>query len=146
MAPEAAAAAGAGKGTGFDKGARSQVEYLRSQHGPLGAAPAPSVPLRPISLQELSQHKAVGDAWIALKGRVYDVTRYVQYHPGGARVLLKAAGTDATQVFAKFHPWVDAHYILAASQLGTLVAQGEEGLEAGPGEEEAGQGTGAVGR
>ena len=38
------------------------------------------------------------DAWIVVKGRVYDVTAYVDDHPGGAAIL-KHAGGDATAGF-----------------------------------------------
>ncbi len=78
-------------------------------------------PLRQgITLDELRQHSTAADAWIALKGKVYDITAYVKYHPGGAKVVLKEAGKDATQVFAKHHAWVDADYILAKSAVGWL--------------------------
>ena len=38
---------------------------------------------------------------VALRGGVYDFTRFVEQHPGGARGLLRHAGTDASDVFAE---------------------------------------------
>eukprot|EP00188_Purpureofilum_apyrenoidigerum_P006047 Plantae.Rhodophyta-Purpureofilum_apyrenoidigerum.ctg8676.p1 GENE.Plantae.Rhodophyta-Purpureofilum_apyrenoidigerum.ctg8676~~Plantae.Rhodophyta-Purpureofilum_apyrenoidigerum.ctg8676.p1 ORF type:complete len:443 (+),score=63.90 Plantae.Rhodophyta-Purpureofilum_apyrenoidigerum.ctg8676:177-1505(+) len=57
----------------------------------------------PISQEELAQHCSKSDSWVAIKGRVYDVTSFGQKHPGGD-ILYTASGTDATGVFHAFHP------------------------------------------
>ncbi|RKP21528.1 hypothetical protein ROZALSC1DRAFT_27063 [Rozella allomycis CSF55] len=41
-----------------------------------------------ISTSELSKHCKIEDCWIALDGRVYDATRYVNFHPGDYRKKL----------------------------------------------------------
>ena len=46
--------------------------------------------------KEVAEHKCENDAWIVLNGEVYDVTRWLSRHPGGAKVLLHYAGEDAT--------------------------------------------------
>jgi len=51
------------------------------------------------SVAEVQQHKAEGNAWIIYKGKVYDVTHFLEQHPGGSEVLLDVAGRDATQDF-----------------------------------------------
>lgn len=54
------------------------------------------------------EHTTVeGDLWIALRGKVYDCTKFLKFHPGGVGSLLKVAGKDGTQAFDKFHSWVD---------------------------------------
>ena len=52
--------------------------------------------------KEVSEHKKDKDAWIVVDGEVYDVTRWLSRHPGGAKVLMHYAGEDATvsQAFA----------------------------------------------
>ncbi|KAJ3339866.1 hypothetical protein HDU93_007751 [Gonapodya sp. JEL0774] len=55
------------------------------------------------TIQELAAHNSEKDAWIALYGKVYDVTSFLSKHPGGKRILLKHAGKDATSEFEKFH-------------------------------------------
>ena len=40
-----------------------------------------------ISRQELAKHFSKHDAWIAIHGKVYDVTKYVSRHPGGSIIL-----------------------------------------------------------
>ena len=44
------------------------------------------------TLAEVAAHRRKGDAWTVIRGRVYDVSRYVDYHPGGAAMLLSGAG------------------------------------------------------
>lgn len=35
-----------------------------------------------VSLEELKKHDKVEDCWMAIRGKVYNVTRYMDYHPG----------------------------------------------------------------
>ena len=39
-----------------------------------------------------------------LYGNVYDVTDFVPQHPGGAKIILQLAGTDATEEYDPVHP------------------------------------------
>lgn len=48
-----------------------------------------------INLQEVQRHNSKSDAWIVFKQEVYNVTDYVDQHPGGL-ILLDHAGKDAT--------------------------------------------------
>jgi len=41
---------------------------------------------------------------VILYGAVYDVTDFVSEHPGGAKVILQLAGTDATEEYDPIHP------------------------------------------
>ncbi|KAJ7547142.1 hypothetical protein O6H91_08G071600 [Diphasiastrum complanatum] len=51
------------------------------------------------SFQDVSVHNSSNDCWLIIDGRVYDVTRFLDEHPGGDEVLLAATGKDATQDF-----------------------------------------------
>ncbi|CAG9538357.1 unnamed protein product [Cercopithifilaria johnstoni] len=62
---------------------------------------------RGIDHVELTKHANVGDCWILLGERVYDVTDYLAFHPGGVEELMRAAGTDGTDLFNKIHSWVN---------------------------------------
>ncbi|EEF48168.1 cytochrome B5-like protein [Ricinus communis] len=50
------------------------------------------------SKSEVSVHDKRTDCWIIIKGKVYDVTSYVEVHPGGDAILGHAGG-DATEGF-----------------------------------------------
>lgn len=56
-----------------------------------------------ISLTEVATHASRGDYWIALHGLVYDVSNFLDSHPGGRQPLLAVCGTDATEAFNAFH-------------------------------------------
>ena len=47
----------------------------------------------------LKQHNKRDDIWMALYGKVYNVTAYMPYHPGGEKELMRAAGRDGTKLF-----------------------------------------------
>ncbi|KLT43318.1 mitochondrial fmn-dependent dehydrogenase [Cutaneotrichosporon oleaginosum] len=65
-------------------------------------APAPSRKLIPFD--EVAKHNKRDDCWVIIAGNVYDVTEFMAIHPGGAAVILAAAGKDATKVFVPLHP------------------------------------------
>lgn len=52
-----------------------------------------------ISMAEVKKHSTASDCWMVIHGGVYDVQSYLQKHPGGAQIMLKYAGMDATLPF-----------------------------------------------
>ncbi|QLQ81236.1 hypothetical protein HG537_0E05920 [Torulaspora globosa] len=56
-----------------------------------------------ITVSELRKHNSINDCWIALNGQVYDITSFLQKHPGGVARLLEVAGSDATDKFYQIH-------------------------------------------
>ena len=59
---------------------------------------------RDITAGELTAHASPADCWVALEGRVYDLTPFLAAHPGGAGPILACAGRDGTPEFAPTHP------------------------------------------
>ncbi|CAH2043659.1 unnamed protein product, partial [Iphiclides podalirius] len=76
--------------------------------------------IRPVHPTELATHNTKNDAWLAIRGRVYNITHYLPYHPGGPEELMRGAGTDATELFDKIHPWVNYDSLLAKCLVGPL--------------------------
>lgn len=61
-----------------------------------------------VTWNELLKHKTKDSCWVLVDSKVYDVTKYLEEHPGGAEILLKYAGKDATAEFAKVKHSSDA--------------------------------------
>lgn len=57
-----------------------------------------------ISVQEVQAHSSPEKGmYIIVDDTVYDVTNFVDEHPGGAKILKRVAGKDATKQFWKYH-------------------------------------------
>lgn len=74
-------------------------------HGPekereLGSKPSTTMP----EAEEIVQHNSRTSCWIVISGQVYDVTDFLDSHPGGPGIILRYAGKDATAVYAPIHP------------------------------------------
>ncbi|KAL9929992.1 cytochrome b5 [Glossina fuscipes fuscipes] len=52
-----------------------------------------------ICLKIVAQHDDYSDCWIVVYDRVYDVTNFLQDHPGGSDIIMDYAGRDATLAF-----------------------------------------------
>lgn len=55
-------------------------------------------PTNTITKEELSKHSTKEDCWLAINGKVYDVTTFISSHPGG-EAILEGCGKDATTLF-----------------------------------------------
>lgn len=53
--------------------------------------------------EEVARHATHSSCWLMIHGDAYDVTSFLNEHPGGKTVLLKQAGDDATEVFDAVH-------------------------------------------
>lgn len=69
---------------------------------------------------EISKHTTHDDVWVVINGKVYNVSSYIDEHPGGEEVILDVAGTDATEAFEDIGHSDEAHEILARLQIGIL--------------------------
>ncbi|KAI1385414.1 uncharacterized protein F4822DRAFT_343803 [Hypoxylon trugodes] len=52
---------------------------------------------------EVAKHNTTSSCWIVINRKVYDVTSYLDQHPGGAAILIKQSGKDATPQFRTVH-------------------------------------------
>lgn len=67
-----------------------------------------------IARDEIAQHDSIHDAWLIVNHKVYNVTPYLHYHPGGIAIMKHTLGKDATALFDKYHPWVNIDgYVLS---------------------------------
>lgn len=75
--------------------------------------------------EEVSQHNKSTDCWLIIgqdKQNVYDVTKYLDEHPGGSEVILEHAGQDATNMFEDIGHSTEARNTMKKFLIGTLKA------------------------
>ena len=63
------------------------------------------------------------DAWTVLGGKVYNISPYLPFHPGGEPELLRGAAKDGTKLFGEIHPWVNYEGMLSACLIGIYVTE-----------------------
>jgi tetratricopeptide (TPR) repeat protein len=72
-----------------------------------GSAPAPvQKPVStnlPLTLDEVKKHNSADDCWSIIDGNVYDLTNWVDSHPGGNERITAICGKDGTSSFLGKH-------------------------------------------
>lgn len=81
-------------------------------------------PVAAFTLAQIADHNTAQDCWTTIDGNVYNVTAYIEKHPGGVPNITKACGVDATEMFAmkptgRPHS-ENAHQLLATFYIGEL--------------------------
>jgi cytochrome b involved in lipid metabolism len=88
----------------IEYGKKSHLEFLNkmaANKDPLGVQSRGG--LKGYTMQEIKQHNNKDSLWTVLNGNVYDLTSYLDYHPGGEKKLLQGAGRDCTSLFGKIY-------------------------------------------
>ncbi|KAJ1522418.1 hypothetical protein ONE63_002705 [Megalurothrips usitatus] len=95
--------------------------------------------------EQLARHNTRADAWLAIRGNVYNVTPYMNFHPGGVEELEKGIGKDATKLFSEVHAWVNFESILKKCLVGRYRPRTADSSpsSASPSEKVLGDGLGA---
>lgn len=57
-----------------------------------------------VELEEFLKHNNRNDCWVAINGKIFDLTEFIPNHPGGETPLINHAGYDGTKVYEKIHP------------------------------------------
>lgn len=71
--------------------------------------------------EEVAKHNTPQSSWVSIEGKVYDVTKWIDNHPGGKEYINLAAGRDITYLFDSYHPFTDKPTeILKKFEIGTL--------------------------
>lgn len=76
-----------------------------------------------VTQEELQKHNKREDCWTCIRGMVYNVTPYMDYHPGGEEELMKAAGIDGTDLFDQVHRWVNYESMLKECLIGRMATK-----------------------
>ena len=81
----------------------------------------------------MAAHSTREDAWMSLHGKVYDVTKYLEDHPGGEEVLLDRGGKDGTEDFEDVGHSNEARKKLNEFEIGELPPSEREAASSGGG-------------
>ncbi|KAJ1642915.1 hypothetical protein IWQ61_010585 [Dispira simplex] len=73
------------------------------------------------TLEDIKKHNKEDDCWCVIQGKVYNITHYLDFHPGGKKELMRVAGRDATKLFMLTHHWVNVDSQLDHCLVGFLV-------------------------
>ncbi|XP_035508410.1 cytochrome b5 [Morone saxatilis] len=72
------------------------------------------------TLEEVRVHNICNDTWLIIHDKIYDITTFLEEHPGGEEVLLEQAGADATESFEDVGHSTDAREMLQQYFIGEL--------------------------
>jgi len=64
-------------------------------------------------------------AWSSYQGKVYNLSPYIPFHPGGEGELRRVAGKDGAKLFHEVHPWVNWENMLEGCMVGIMVSEGD---------------------
>ena len=72
---------------------------------PSGVAliPLMAASMIPLAWDEIKRHNKKDDCWVVVDGVVYDMTDFLDDHPGGKRLPVKHSGKDVTEIWNSFH-------------------------------------------
>lgn len=71
-------------------------------------------------LSEIEEQNSFKSTWIIIHHKVYDVTKFLEEHPGGEEVLREQAGGDATESFEDVGHSTDAREMSESMVIGEL--------------------------
>jgi len=55
------------------------------------------------SFEEVQIHNSEQSCWSVIRGKVYDLTDWINKHPGGKKAILNICGKDGTKIFVNQH-------------------------------------------
>jgi len=62
-------------------------------------APTPSTSSKTFTVAEVATHNSTSDCWLIINNTVYDVSKFLGDHPGGASIIIPYCGKEATKAF-----------------------------------------------
>ena len=72
-------------------------------------------------IEDVQKHNKKYDGWMVIGDKVFNVTPYIAYHPGGEKILEKNLGKDVTEEFNKFHKYINVEELLKKCCVGFYV-------------------------
>ncbi len=83
--------------------------------------PAPKASASGYTMAQVRKHANAASCWTVISGNVYDLTKWVNRHPGGRARILSLCGKDGTAAFRAEHgKEKQPNQVLAGYKLGPL--------------------------
>lgn len=79
-----------------------------------------------ISRAEVAKHDSLEKGvWITYKGQVYDITKFIEHHPGGSHTIMMGAGGDVEPFWQTYtvHQAIEVQNLLSQYRIGVLPAR-----------------------
>jgi len=74
-----------------------------------------------ITWQQIKKNNKSSSCWTVVNGKVYNVTKWINQHPGGSSRILGLCGRDGSSMFTGQHAGQSAPLsVLASYQIGVL--------------------------
>ncbi|KFB46995.1 AGAP002113-PA-like protein [Anopheles sinensis] len=77
--------------------------------------------LKQYSIADVASHNKPNDVWMIIHDKVYDVTKFLQEHPGGEEVLIEVAGKEASSEFDDVGHSTDAKESMKQFLVGEII-------------------------
>ncbi|XP_055933278.1 cytochrome b5-like isoform X2 [Argiope bruennichi] len=105
----------------FFKKGEDSVKASETQHTNFKM---PEENVKTYTYEEIAEHSTSESAWIVIENGVYDVTKFLEEHPGGPDILLDWAGQeDATDAFEDAGHSLDAREQMKAYKIGEIAEE-----------------------
>jgi len=76
------------------------------------------------TMEELIKHNSKESCWSVIRGNVYNLTNWIDKHPGGSDKILRICGKDGTDLFVRQHGGKEKpEKILEIFKIGVLKSQ-----------------------
>jgi hypothetical protein len=91
------------------------------------------MPHHTLTRAEVAKNNTEDSLWFIIDSKVYDVTDFVDAHPGGESVLKQVAGQDATEAFYNLHKQ-EVLQKYSSLSIGTIEGETPQVIEQHPGD------------
>ena len=86
-----------------NKQSNTDTTQMQPTAGTIEATTAPDPMQKTYTMADVQSHNAESSCWSAVNGKVYDLTNWINQHPGGPEKITQICGIDGSQGFNGQH-------------------------------------------
>jgi len=87
-----------------EKTTESEQQALNeTESTPAPITTIPTATVKTVTMAEVAQNNNANSCWSVIDTKVYNLTEWINKHPGGSRGILSICGTDGTAAFTRQH-------------------------------------------